>query len=123
MSQAAERERHGSASDASDSEEGEISHRDSFRFSPSPPRRSPDPTKREREPKQKVTDLDGLPANRQEVNSARLSRYEMVDMMYKDGFEELVKNAYVRLMSGDADEMGRPKYRVYKVLGGSMDQR
>ena len=47
----------------------------------------------------------------------------MVDMMYKDGFEELVKNAYVRLMSGDADEMGRPKYRVYKVLGGSIDQR
>jgi RNA polymerase-associated protein RTF1 len=34
-------------------------------------------------------DLDELPANRQELNGARLGRYELVDIMFKEHFEEV----------------------------------
>ena len=34
-------------------------------------------------------DLDTAEAICREVNSARLSRYEIVDILYKDGFEEV----------------------------------
>lgn len=33
--------------------------------------------------------MDALPADCQELNAARLSRYEIVDMMFKTGFEEV----------------------------------
>jgi RNA polymerase-associated protein RTF1 len=36
----------------------------------------------------KDIDLDVTDPNCQELNSARLSRYEIVDILYKDGFEE-----------------------------------
>nr|XP_031862312.1 uncharacterized protein CI109_002277 [Kwoniella shandongensis]KAA5529384.1 hypothetical protein CI109_002277 [Kwoniella shandongensis] len=75
-----------SASPVSDNstEDGEISH--SYRRSPE--RYSPE--RKVASPKKESTDLDGVPANRQELNSARLSRYELVDIMYRDGFEGVV---------------------------------
>lgn len=33
--------------------------------------------------------MDGVPPNGQELNAARLSRYEIVEMMFKDGFEDV----------------------------------
>ncbi|WWD21079.1 hypothetical protein CI109_105560 [Kwoniella shandongensis] len=68
----------------SEKEDGEISH--SYRRSPE--RYSPE--RKVASPKKESTDLDGVPANRQELNSARLSRYELVDIMYRDGFEGVV---------------------------------
>ncbi|WVR09151.1 hypothetical protein IAU60_006213 [Kwoniella sp. DSM 27419] len=105
-----------SASPASDNstEDGEISHSQSYphRRSPSesPEYKAPSPSKESKE-----VDLDHVPANRQELNAARLSRYELVDMMYKDGFDEVVIGAYVRLMAAEPDERGQPKYRIHKI--------
>ncbi|WVW79215.1 hypothetical protein I302_101181 [Kwoniella bestiolae CBS 10118] len=108
--------RHRSASPESDNstEDGEISHSQSQRYSPphSPEakgKKNLSPTKDSKE------DLDGVPANKQEINSARLSRYELVDMMYKEGFEDIVVGAYVRLMAGEPDDQGRPKYRIHRI--------
>lgn len=36
-------------------------------------------------------DLDAVAPNRQELNAARLSRYELVDMMYKDSFDTVIQ--------------------------------
>lgn len=90
--QAARREERGRARSESvashdevSSEEGEISTRDAWRM-PSPSRRAMRDDKAERE-----VDIDAVPANFQELNSARLSRYELVDMMYKDQFEDVIK--------------------------------
>ncbi|EIW67131.1 hypothetical protein TREMEDRAFT_69995 [Tremella mesenterica DSM 1558] len=110
---AAERGLHGSNSEpATDSEEGQISFRDTWR-SPSP-RRSPEKKKPIKAPK--AADLDGVPPDHRELNSARLSRYEIVDMLYKDGFDELLKGSYVRIPAPDPDPTGRQKYRVHKVI-------
>lgn len=77
--------------------------------------------------REKEVDIDAVPPNYQELNAARLSRYELVDMMYKDQFENVVKSrflpevalttdAYVRVMAGnEADEQGRPKYRIQRI--------
>lgn len=71
------------------SEEGEISARDSWR-QPSPSRgRARDDHHENRE-----VDVDSLPANYQELNAARVSRYELVEMMFKDQFEETVKSTF-----------------------------
>lgn len=82
----------------------------------------------------KETDLDVVPLNRQELNSARLSRYELVDIMFRDHFEDVIagehdervstfslidEGAYVRLMAGEPDGHGRPKYRIHKIIGKS----
>ncbi|KAK8843402.1 hypothetical protein IAR55_007059 [Kwoniella newhampshirensis] len=109
-----EQRRPRSASPVSDNstEDGEISH--SYRRSPdrySPERKAVSPKK----DASKATDLDSVPANREELNSARLSRYELVDIMYRDGFEDVVVGSYVRLMAAEPDEMGRPKYRIHKI--------
>jgi RNA polymerase-associated protein RTF1 len=61
------------------SEEGEIS-RDWREQSP----------RHAREVKSEREDLDALPSSVVDVNSARLSRYELVEMMFKDGFEEAI---------------------------------
>ncbi|TXT08753.1 hypothetical protein VHUM_02881 [Vanrija humicola] len=95
------------------SEEGEISNRDSWRqASPSRPRPAGDDRRQDRSP-----DLDSRPANAQELNAARLSRYELVDMMYKDQFESVITGAYVRVMAGDTNENGQPKYRIQRING------
>jgi RNA polymerase-associated protein RTF1 len=66
-------------------ESGEISERDTYRRSHSPVNRI---TKK---PEQKDIDLDVQEAICKEVNSARLSRYEIVEIMYKDTFEDVAK--------------------------------
>ncbi|WWC64143.1 uncharacterized protein I303_106751 [Kwoniella dejecticola CBS 10117] len=103
-----------SASPASDNstEDGEISHSQSYAQRYSPPQ---SPEKNLSPNKEAKEDIDGTPANRLEVNSARLSRYELVDMMYKDGFEATVTGGFVRLMASEPDEQGRPKYRVHRI--------
>ncbi|WWC73205.1 uncharacterized protein I206_107171 [Kwoniella pini CBS 10737] len=110
--QSQRRPRSASPGSENSTEDGEISHSQSYTQRYSPPR-SPDknlsPNKEAKE------DIDGTPATRLEVNSARLSRYELVDMMYKDGFEDVVAGAYVRLMASEPDEQGRPKYRVHRI--------
>ncbi|KAK4687631.1 RNA polymerase-associated protein RTF1, partial [Tremellales sp. Uapishka_1] len=92
-------------------EDGEISlsNRDTYRDYLTLAKKEPE--------EKKEKDLDALPANRIEVNSARLSRYELVDLLFKAEFAEVVRGAYVRLMAADKDEMGRPKYRIHKVTG------
>lgn len=35
-----------------------------------------------------------MAANYQELNSARVSRYELVDMMFKDQFEDVIKGVF-----------------------------
>ncbi|GFZ47472.1 hypothetical protein JCM24511_05216 [Saitozyma sp. JCM 24511] len=111
---AAKREKRASPTSEASDEEGEISARDAHRRSPSyeasPPPRKASPKKKTAE-----GDMDGVPPNGQELNAARLSRYEIVEMMFKDGFEDVATGAYVRLMAGDKDEMGRPKYRIHKI--------
>lgn len=76
--------------------------------------------------------MDAIAPNRAELESAKVSRYELVDMMHKDGFEDIITGkshsyrhlegtqtdatgAYVRIISPDRDEHGRPKYRLYKI--------
>lgn len=84
--QALRRERRASPTSDHSTEDGEISHHDHWRKSPS---REKSPV-RKTSPKQaekREADLDAVPANRQELNSARLSRYELVDIMFKDGWE------------------------------------
>lgn len=88
--------------------------------------------KPKKESGEKKEDLDAAAPNWQELNSARLSRYEIVDLMFKDGFEEVAVGeqgflhasiqttdgdlgAYVRLMAADRDPSGRPKYRVHRI--------
>ncbi|KAL1406068.1 RNA polymerase-associated protein rtf1 [Vanrija albida] len=93
------------------SEEGEISNRDWRQPSPSRPRPVGD------DRRQDSPDLDSRPANAQELNSARLSRYELVDMMYKDQFESVITGAFVRVMTGEAGENGQPKYRIQRING------
>ena len=86
--------------------------------------------------------MDSVPANRQELNSARISRYELVDIMFKHGWEDVVTGeslvptrlqamrmrgdratmltigAFVRLITEDVDPMTRrPKYRAHRVIG------
>lgn len=68
--------------DDASSEEGEISIRDDWRAT-SPPSR---PERREKG----EVDLDATPANYKELDSARLSRYELVDLKYKDEFEKVI---------------------------------
>ncbi|WWC91323.1 uncharacterized protein L201_006266 [Kwoniella dendrophila CBS 6074] len=101
-------------------EDGEISHSQSHSHSHSQkysPPHSPEykPNQNQSPNKDSKENLDGTPANKQEVNSARLSRYELVDMMYKDGFEDVVIGAYVRLMASEPDEQGKPKYRIHRI--------
>ncbi|KAK1922482.1 rtf1 protein [Papiliotrema laurentii] len=113
---AARRERKArSRSPATDSqtEDGEISKYDSFRHSPvpSPPRKT---AKERNEGDQE--DIDATAAGVAELNGARVSRYELVDMMFKEGFEEVMTGAYVRLMAKETDPMGRPKYRINKIV-------
>lgn len=72
------------------SEEGEISIRDDWRAA-SPVARP------ERRDKGGV-DLDATPANYKELDSARLSRYELVDLMYKDDFEKVISGTSRQLM-------------------------
>ncbi|WVQ75385.1 hypothetical protein IAR50_005005 [Cryptococcus sp. DSM 104548] len=97
------------------SEEGEIqNNRRSVSYSPE---RSPSPALKASQTKlSKEDEMDSIPPNRLELEAARLSRYELVDMMHKDGFEDVISGAYVRLMSQDRDEMGRPKYRIHKIV-------
>lgn len=63
-----------------------------------------------------------------DLNAALISRYELVEMMYKDQFENTIKSmsiagglltsdAYVRIMAGsETDEQGRPKYRIQRIV-------
>ena len=74
-----------SGGSAQSTESGEISERDTYRRSASPRRAVKKPTE------QKDVDLDVQEAICREVNSARLSRYEIVEIMYKDTFEEVAK--------------------------------
>ncbi|KAL7421173.1 RNA polymerase-associated protein rtf1 [Cryptotrichosporon argae] len=106
-----ERRAHSPLSDAS-SEEGEIDERDAFR--PTSPR-GRSPVVREKETER---DLDSVPANREELNGARLGRYDLVDLMFKTEFEQVVTGAYVRLMALEPDTAtGRPKYRIHRIEG------
>ncbi|ODN91429.1 RNA polymerase-associated protein RTF1 [Cryptococcus wingfieldii CBS 7118] len=102
-----------SPSPGGSSEEGEIqnNHR-SVSYSPEPSL-SPAP---KASTLSKEDEMDTMPPNRLELEAARLSRYELVDMMHKDGFEDVISGAYVRLMSQDRDEVGRPKYRIHKIM-------
>jgi hypothetical protein len=95
---------------------------------PSPPRKT---AKERNEGDQE--DIDATAAGVAELNGARVSRYELVDMMFKEGFEEVmtgesrrsvlryggqcsIRGAYVRLMAKETDPMGRPKYRINKIV-------
>jgi len=80
---------------------------------PSPPPR----TKDKKDSDGDKVDLDATGPNYQELNSARVSRYEIVDMMYKDGFEDVVKGesdldcedpANLRLICASHGEGARP---------------
>ncbi|BEI83954.1 hypothetical protein CcaverHIS002_0405580 [Cutaneotrichosporon cavernicola] len=95
--------------DDASSEEGEISPRDSWRHA-SPSRDRPSDSRRKVE-----VDIDSMPPSYQELNEATLDRYKLVEMMYKDQFEEVIKNAYVRIPAG-TDDQGRPKYRVHRII-------
>lgn len=122
-----QRHRESPASDSHSTEDGEISRFDSYRRSPPP---SP-PRKVNRDKEDRDTfDVDAAPISAADLNSARLSRYELVEMLYKDGFDsvvtgkcilpiQLTAGSYVRLMAKELDPMGRPKYRINKVVGES----
>jgi RNA polymerase-associated protein RTF1 len=80
--------RAGSADSAGNStEDGEVAPYDPY----SRPSRSPPPKKRYHDDKEDKEDLDSIKPSYQDVNGARLSRYEIVDIMYKDGFEDVLK--------------------------------
>lgn len=94
INQAAKKtERRDSNSSSQSTEDGEISQRDaaagnySYGRSPSPVRRAPKTEKKE-------TDLDAYPANCQEINSARLSRWEIVDVIHKADFESVATGQF-----------------------------
>jgi len=121
--------RAGSADSAGNStEDGEVSPYDPY----SRPSRSPPPKKKHHDDKDDKEDLDSTKPTYHDINGARLSRYEIVDIMYKDGFEDVLKGeqtrlegtalmigSFVRLIAG-VDPTGRPKYRVHRVLGMSI---
>lgn len=48
--------------------------------------------------------MDGVPPNGQELNAARLSRYEIVEMMFKDGFEDVATGESVLAVSATRNE-------------------
>ncbi|OWZ77420.1 RNA polymerase-associated protein RTF1 [Cryptococcus neoformans Bt85] len=112
MQRRAARRRHSRSASASSEEEGQITRR-----SPSySPERSLSPEPKNIQPKlSKEEEMDAIAPNRAELESARVSRYELVDMMHKDGFEDVITGAYVRIISPERDEHGRPKYRLYKI--------
>ena len=99
-------------------EDGEISKYDTF---PPPSPKQPTTKTKTKE------DLDSTSASVADFNAARVSRYEIVDMMFKDGFKDvligtlvlvpLTPGAYVRLMAKDLDAQGRPKYRINRIVG------
>ncbi|GMK59323.1 hypothetical protein CspeluHIS016_0703380 [Cutaneotrichosporon spelunceum] len=95
--------------DEASSEEGEISPMDSWRHT-SPSRDRPSESRYKVE-----VDIDSMPPSHLELNEATLTRYELVEMMYKDQFEAVIKNAYVRIPAG-TDDQGRPKYRVHRII-------
>jgi RNA polymerase-associated protein RTF1 len=74
-----------SAESSASNESGEISDRDTFRKRSLSPVRKPV----KKAEKDKEIDLDVAEAVCKEVNSARLSRYEIVDILHKDGFEDV----------------------------------
>lgn len=74
----------GGSQDEASSEEGEIPAGDSWRQA------SPSRARSGRDDKPEEADIDATPANWQELNAARVSRYELVDMMYKDKFQETI---------------------------------
>jgi RNA polymerase-associated protein RTF1 len=74
-----------SGGSSASTESGEISERDTFRHKSASPVRRPVVKK----PENKDIDLDVAQAVCREVNSARLSRYEIVDILHKDGFEDV----------------------------------
>jgi RNA polymerase-associated protein RTF1 len=91
------RQRSSEASSGSD-EDGEISNSREApptRSRAYSPDRSPVGAGR-RSPKRQDTarDMDTLPPNAAELNSARIGRYEIVEMMYKDGFEGVAVGEY-----------------------------
>lgn len=83
----AARRRHSRSASASSEEEGQITRR-----SPSySPERSLSPEPKNIQPKlSKEEEMDAIAPNRAELESARVSRYELVDMMHKDGFEDVI---------------------------------
>lgn len=113
--QAARRERKTSPTSEHSEEDGEISHRDRepWRRSPSRDRdrdRSPIRKSSPKKAEKQEADLDAVPANSQELNAARLSRYELVDIMFKDGWEEVASGELIlatTAQAGEADTHGR----------------
>lgn len=119
--QAARREarpRSASPSESASTEDGEISPRDSYKHSRDSSYRERereqererdrerdrrDDAKDSRAEKKEKKDLDAVPANRMEVNSARLSRYELVDLMFKDQFEEVITGVSIPSGSSGRD--------------------
>lgn len=79
------RARSRSAGSDSEAEDGEISKYDTFRRSPPPS----SPRRKERKEGDKE-DPDSTPVSVSDVNRARVSRYEIVDMMFKEGFEDVL---------------------------------
>ncbi|ORX39021.1 hypothetical protein BD324DRAFT_618258 [Kockovaella imperatae] len=97
-------------SDTHSAEDGEISHFDRS-YNVDSPRK---PAKKAE--KRSVEDTDAEPVSYVELNSARLSRYEIVDMCFKDGFEDVAKSSFVRIMANEPDADGRPKYRIHRIV-------
>jgi len=84
--------RAGSADSAGNStEDGEVAPYDPY----SRPSRSPPPKKKYHDDKEDKEDLDSSKPTVHDINGARLSRYEIVDIMYKDGFEDVLKGLSV----------------------------
>lgn len=55
--------------------------------------------------------MDAIAPNRAELESARVSRYELVDMMHKDGFEDVI--------TGEPDScrhFGRDSSRYHRCI-------
>ncbi|ORY26243.1 hypothetical protein BCR39DRAFT_541580 [Naematelia encephala] len=114
-------QRRASPGSEDESEEGEVGRFDSYRRSSSPERPARSPVRKY--DKDTERDLDTQPAERAELNSARVSRYELVEMLYKDQFEDVITGAYVRLMAGEPDQYGRPKYRIHKISSVETDSK
>jgi len=116
MERAQRSTRAGSADSAASTEDGEVSPYDPY----SRPSRSPPPKKKTQEEKDEKADLDAQNATYDDINGARLSRYEIVDMMYKDGFEDVIKGKSAgvpwRAVSSSC-LMGRRVYPYYRWHG------
>ncbi|WVO18290.1 hypothetical protein L204_106003 [Cryptococcus depauperatus] len=98
-------------------EEGEIAGQSARRSTSYSPARSLSSSFEHPQPQiSKEDEFDSLLPQRAELEAARISRYELVDMMHKDGFKDVVCDAYVRLLAAERDEQGRPKYRIHKVV-------